>query len=79
MAPSKAGRGTASASDSATRWYQLCICDIVSVAHVDARRAQVREDVFFTEDDMAKKAKKAKKTVKAATKKVAKKTSKKKK
>jgi hypothetical protein len=34
---------------------------------------------FFTEDDMAKKAKKAKKTAKAATKKVAKKTSKKKK
>ncbi|MVT72313.1 hypothetical protein GPL20_04200 [Bradyrhizobium cajani] len=33
----------------------------------------------FTEDDMAKKAKKAKKTAKAATKKVAKKTSKKKK
>ena len=37
------------------------------------------EPVFFTEDDMAKKAKKAKKTAKAATKKVAKKTSKKKK
>lgn len=36
------------------------------------------ESVFFTEDDMAKKAKKAK-TAKAATKKVAKKTSKKKK
>ena len=34
---------------------------------------------IFTEDDMAKKAKKAKKTAKAATKKVAKKTSKKKK
>ena len=34
---------------------------------------------FFTEGDMAKKAKKAKKTAKAATKKVAKKTSKKKK
>ena len=33
----------------------------------------------FAEDDMAKKTKKAKKTVKAATKKVAKKTSKKKK
>jgi hypothetical protein len=37
------------------------------------------EPVFFTEDHMAKKAKKAKKTAKAATKKVAKKTSKKKK
>jgi hypothetical protein len=37
------------------------------------------EQLFFTEDDMAKKAKKAKKTAKAATKKVAKKTSKKKK
>jgi hypothetical protein len=37
------------------------------------------EPVFFTEDNMAKKAKKAKKTAKAATKKVAKKTSKKKK
>ena len=37
------------------------------------------EPYFFTEDDMAKKAKKAKKTAKAATKKVAKKTSKKKK
>ena len=37
------------------------------------------EPVFFTEDDMAKEAKKAKKTAKAATKKVAKKTSKKKK
>jgi hypothetical protein len=37
------------------------------------------EPIFFTEDDMAKKAKKAKKTAKAATKKVAKKTSKKKK
>jgi hypothetical protein len=36
-------------------------------------------ELFFTEDDMAKKAKKAKKTAKAATKKVAKKTSKKKK
>jgi hypothetical protein len=36
------------------------------------------EPVFFTEDDMAKKAKKAKKTAKAATKKVEKKTSKKK-
>ena len=34
---------------------------------------------IFTEDDMAKKAKKAKNTAKAATKKVAKKTSKKKK
>ncbi len=34
---------------------------------------------IFTEDHMAKKAKKAKKTAKAATKKVAKKTSKKKK
>jgi hypothetical protein len=34
---------------------------------------------FFAEDDMAKKAKKAKKTARAATKKVAKKTSKKKK
>src|SRR6266700_1151441 len=34
---------------------------------------------FFAEDDMAKKAKKAKKTAKAATKKVARKTSKKKK
>ena len=39
----------------------------------------LNELVFFTEDDMAKKAKKAKKTAKAATKKVAKKTSKKKK
>ena len=37
------------------------------------------ERIFSTEDDMAKKAKKAKNTVKAATKKVAKKTSKKKK
>ena len=37
------------------------------------------EQVFWTEDDMAKKAKKAKKTAKPATKKVAKKTSKKKK
>jgi len=37
------------------------------------------EPNFFTEDDMAKKAKKAKKTAKVATKKVAKKTSKKKK
>jgi hypothetical protein len=37
------------------------------------------EPVFFTEDDMAKKAKKAKKTAKAATKKAAKKTSTKKK
>jgi len=37
------------------------------------------ESVFFAEDDMAKKAKKAKKTAKAATKKVARKTSKKKK
>jgi hypothetical protein len=36
-------------------------------------------ELFFTEDDMAKKAKKAKKTAKAATKKVAKKTFKKKK
>ena len=34
---------------------------------------------FYTEDDMAKKAKKAKKTARAAAKKVAKKTSKKKK
>jgi len=36
------------------------------------------EQVSFAEDHMAKKAKKAKKTVKAATKKAAKKTSKKK-
>jgi len=37
------------------------------------------DPVFFAEDDMANKAKKAKKTAKAATKKVAKKTAKKKK
>ena len=54
-------------------WYRL------NVAHVDTRRAHVHRDLFFTEDDMAKKAKKAKKTAKAATKKVAKKTSKRKK
>jgi hypothetical protein len=44
--------------------YTACVCSLSQ---------------FFTEDHMAKKAKKAKKTAKAATKKVAKKTSKKKK
>jgi hypothetical protein len=45
--------------------------------HVDAACAYSLSQ-YFTEDDMAKKAKKVKKTAKAATKKVAKKTSKKK-
>ena len=50
---------------------QCCACRITACACSLSQ--------FFTEDDMAKKAKKAKKTAKAATKKVAKKTSKKKK
>src|SRR3984957_6061662 len=50
---------------------QWCACRIAACA--------CSQSQFFTEDDMAKKAKKAKKTAKAATKKVAKKTSKKKK
>jgi hypothetical protein len=51
----------------------------LNAVHVDARQAQFHRETFSTEDDMAKKAKKAKKTARAATKKVAKKTSKKKK
>jgi hypothetical protein len=47
------------------------------VVHVDPRRVHVHCSNSFEEDDMAKKAKKAKKTAKA-TKKVAKKTSRKK-
>lgn len=50
---------------------QRCACRCTACARSLSR--------FFTEDDMAKKAKKAKKTAKAATKKVAKKTSKRKK
>lgn len=61
-------------------WYQFCIRDIVSALRKSMHGVRTfTESVFFTEDDMAKKAKKAKKTAKAATKKVAKKTSKKKK
>jgi hypothetical protein len=47
--------------------------------HADSRRVHLHRANFSTEHDMAKKATKAKKTAKAATKKVAKKTSKKKK
>jgi hypothetical protein len=61
------------------RWYQFCICDIVSMLRMSIHGVRMFTEQFFTEDDMAKKAKKAKKTAKAATKKVAKKTSKKKK
>jgi hypothetical protein len=50
---------------------QCCACRSTAYAYSLSK--------FFAEDDMAKKAKKAKKTGKAATKKVAKKTSKKKK
>lgn len=68
-----------SRATSATRWYQFCICDIVSALRMSMHGVRTfTEPAFFTEDDMAKKAKKAK-TAKAATKKVAKKTSKKKK
>ena len=67
-------------SNFTTRWYQFCICDIVSMLCMSIHGVcMFTEPAFFTEDDMAKKAKKAKKTAKAATKKVAKKTSKKKK
>ena len=63
-----------------TRWYQFCICDIVSMLRMSMHGVRMfTEPFFFTEDYMAKKAKKAKKPAKAATKKVAKKTSKKKK
>ena len=58
------------------RWYQFCICDIVLVLCTSILGVCMFTEPFFTEDDMAKK---AKKTAKAATKKVAKKTSKKKK
>jgi hypothetical protein len=66
-------------SDFTTRWYQFCICDIVSMLRMSMHGLRMFTEPIFTEDDMAKKAKKAKKTAKAATKKVAKKTSKKKK
>ena len=66
-------------SDFTTRWYQFCICDIVSMLCMSIHGVRMFTERFFTEDHMAKKAKKAKKTAKAATKKVAKKTSKKKK
>jgi hypothetical protein len=67
-------------SDFTTRWYQFCVCDIVSMLCMSILGVRIfTEPVFFTEDDMAKKAKKAKKTAKAATKKLTKKTSKKKK
>ena len=65
--------------DFTTRWYQFCISDIVSVLCISIHGMRKFTERFFTEDGMAKKAKKAKKTAKAATKKVAKKTSKKKK
>jgi hypothetical protein len=61
------------------RWYQFCICDIVSMLCMSIHGMCMFTEPLFNEDDMAKKAKKAKKTAKAATKKVAKKTSKKKK
>jgi hypothetical protein len=66
-------------SDFATNWYQFCICDIVAMLCMSIHGVCMFTEPVFTEDDMAKKAKKAKKTAKAATKKVAKKTSKKKK
>ena len=65
-------------SGFATRWYQFCICDIVSTVCMSMHGVRIFIE-RFKEDDMAKKAKKARKTTKAATKKVAKKTSKKKK
>jgi hypothetical protein len=58
----------------------ILLCDIVSMLCMPSHgMSMFTEPTFFTEGDMAKKAKKAKKTAKAATKKVAKKTSKKKK
>ena len=58
------------------RWYQFCICDMVSTLCMSILGVCMFTERLFKEDDMAKK---AKKTAKAATKKVAKKTYKKKK
>jgi hypothetical protein len=57
----------------------FAFCGIVSMLRMSMLGLRTFTESVFTEDDMAKKAKKAKKTAKAATKKVAKKTSKKKK
>jgi hypothetical protein len=69
-----------SGSGFPTDWYQSCSSGMVSMLCTSIHGVRMFiERIFSTEDDMAKKAKKAKNTVKAATKKVAKKTSKKKK
>jgi hypothetical protein len=62
-----------------TDWYQSCNSGMVSMLCMSIHGMRMFIERIFREDDMAKKAKKAKKTAKAASKKVAKKTSRKRK
>lgn len=85
IASSKAGRGRTAPDERVKSGFGdavgISFAFVISCQRCASRCMACARSLsrFFTEDDMAKKAKKAKKTAKAATKKVAKKTSKKKK